>query len=108
MIAFTSFGSTLWTVPNDTPQIATADGGVIGASGTTYDQNGKANGQVASLSPPSTQSKASWAGSAPATTPLTCTSPTLLQAHSIFSRRLDPRISHTGRIQDSRIISANK
>src|ERR1700727_280432 len=48
MIAFTH-ASTLWTVPNDTPQIATADGGVIGASGTTYDQNGNANGQVGNL-----------------------------------------------------------
>jgi hypothetical protein len=45
MFAFTSSGALLWTVPNDTPQIATADGGVIGASGVTYDQNGNANGQ---------------------------------------------------------------
>ncbi|MGA2387664.1 MAG: hypothetical protein ABSF97_01810 [Candidatus Sulfotelmatobacter sp.] len=49
MIAFTPSGGTLFTVPNDTPQIATAGGGVIGASGTTYDQNGNANGQLASL-----------------------------------------------------------
>jgi hypothetical protein len=35
-----------WIVPNDTPQIATADGGVIGQSGITYDQNGNATGQV--------------------------------------------------------------
>jgi hypothetical protein len=27
-------------VPNDSPQIATADGGVIGSSGITYDSNG--------------------------------------------------------------------
>jgi hypothetical protein len=49
MIAVTSSGNTLWAGPNDTPQIATADGGVIGASGTTYDQNGNANGQIGPL-----------------------------------------------------------
>jgi hypothetical protein len=49
MIAFTSSGNTLWMGPNDTPQIATADGGVIGASGTTYDPNGNVTGQIASL-----------------------------------------------------------
>jgi hypothetical protein len=49
MIAFTSSGSTLWTGPNDTPQIATSGGGVIGASGNTYDQNGNVSGQLASL-----------------------------------------------------------
>jgi hypothetical protein len=49
MIAFTSSGSTLWMGPNDTPRIATAGGGVIGASGTTYDQNGNVTGQMASL-----------------------------------------------------------
>jgi hypothetical protein len=46
MIAFTPSGTPLFTVPNETPQIATSGGGVIGASGTTYDQNGNANGQV--------------------------------------------------------------
>ncbi|MFZ0308794.1 MAG: IPT/TIG domain-containing protein [Candidatus Sulfotelmatobacter sp.] len=56
MVAFTSSAQQLWSVPNDTPQIATADGGVIGASGTTYDQNGNVDGQISSLSPPSTQS----------------------------------------------------
>jgi hypothetical protein len=50
MIAFTP-GSTLWTVPNDTPQIATSDGGVIGASGITYDQNGNSKGQTVVLTP---------------------------------------------------------
>jgi hypothetical protein len=49
MFTFTSAGTVLWTVPNETPQIATSDGGVIGASGVTYDQNGKATGQVGSL-----------------------------------------------------------
>ena len=33
-------------MPNETPQIATADGGVIGQSGITYDQSGNATGQV--------------------------------------------------------------
>jgi hypothetical protein len=36
------FGATIWSVPNDYPQIVTADGGVIGASGVTYDDQGKA------------------------------------------------------------------
>src|SRR5208283_2772916 len=45
MVAFTPSGNPLWTVPNDTPQIATADGGVIGASRIMYDQTGKATGQ---------------------------------------------------------------
>jgi hypothetical protein len=49
MMAFTPSGSTLWTVPNDTARIAIADGGVIGASGTTYKQNGTPDGQLASM-----------------------------------------------------------
>jgi len=49
MIAFTASGTTLWSGPDDKPQIATAGGGVIGASGTTYDQNGNVTGQLASL-----------------------------------------------------------
>ena len=36
-------------VPNEYPLIATPDGGVIGESGITYDQNGSATGQIASL-----------------------------------------------------------
>ena len=48
MIAFTSGGNTLWTGPNDSPQIATSDGGVIGSSGSTYDQVGNVSGQVVS------------------------------------------------------------
>jgi len=40
MIAFDGSGHTKWSVPNDTPKIATADGGVIGASGAQYDSNG--------------------------------------------------------------------
>ena len=46
MIAFDSSGNVRWTVPNETPQIATADGGVIGKSGTIYDVNGSATGEV--------------------------------------------------------------
>ena len=46
MIAFDATGNVRWVVPNDQPQIATADGGVIGQSGITYDQNGNATGQV--------------------------------------------------------------
>ena len=49
MVAFDATGNTRWIVPNETPQIATADGGVIGQSGITYDQNGNAMGQMASL-----------------------------------------------------------
>jgi hypothetical protein len=50
MMAFTASGQQLWSVPNDTPQIATSDDGVIGASGTTYDQNGSIDGQEANNS----------------------------------------------------------
>jgi hypothetical protein len=46
MIAFSSSGNVIWSVPNDYPQIATADGGVIGASGITYDNQGRADGQI--------------------------------------------------------------
>jgi IPT/TIG domain len=49
MIGFTPSGGTLFNVPNDTPQIATADNGVIGTSGTTYDQNGNVNGFVPNM-----------------------------------------------------------
>ena len=49
MVAFTLSGQLLWSVPNDTPQIATADGGVLGASGTTYDQNGNVTGQIGNV-----------------------------------------------------------
>jgi hypothetical protein len=46
MVSFDATGNVRWVVPNETPQIATADGGVIGQSGTTYDQNGSATGQI--------------------------------------------------------------
>jgi hypothetical protein len=46
MIAFDGSANFRWTVPNERPQIATDDGGVIGQSGTTYDSNGNATGQI--------------------------------------------------------------
>jgi hypothetical protein len=49
MIAFTQSDGTLFTVPNDTPQIVTLGGGVIGTSGTTYDQNGNVTGLIANM-----------------------------------------------------------
>jgi uncharacterized protein YjdB len=49
MIAFDGRGNLIWSVPNDYPQIATADGGVIGASGITYDSQGNATGQLPPL-----------------------------------------------------------
>jgi len=49
MIRFSRSGNVIWSVPNDYPQIATADGGVIGASGITYDSQGRADGQIASM-----------------------------------------------------------
>jgi hypothetical protein len=48
MIGFTPSGGTLFNVSNDTPLIATADDGVIGASGMTYDKSGNVTGQVTS------------------------------------------------------------
>ncbi len=58
MIRFSQSGNTIWSVPNDYPQIATADGGVIGSSGITYDNQGRATGQIANMA---TQS---WTGNA--------------------------------------------
>lgn len=49
MIRFSQSGNPIWSVPNDSPQIATADGGVIGASGITYDSQGRADGQIANM-----------------------------------------------------------
>ena len=49
MVAFDASGNVRWVAPNDQPAIATADGGVIGQSGTTYDQNANATGQVGNL-----------------------------------------------------------
>jgi hypothetical protein len=49
MVSFDAAGNVRWMVPNDWPRIATADGGVIGRSGTVYDANGNATGTVGSL-----------------------------------------------------------
>jgi len=49
MMAFDASGNVRWVVPNEQPAIATADGGVIGQSGITYDANGNATGQMGSL-----------------------------------------------------------
>jgi hypothetical protein len=49
MVAFDQTGAVRWTVANEEPQIATADGGVIGKSGIRYDQGGNVTGQMASL-----------------------------------------------------------
>ena len=46
MVAYDGSGSVRWMVLNDQPQITTADGGVIGQSGITYDKNGSATGQL--------------------------------------------------------------
>ncbi len=49
MVAFGASGNTLWSVPNESPAIATADGGVIGESGIVYDAQGNATGSMGSL-----------------------------------------------------------
>ena len=46
MIHFNLSGNTLWSVPNEYPYIATADGGVTGYSGINYDSQGRATGQT--------------------------------------------------------------
>ncbi len=46
-VSFDASGNFHWMVQNETPQIATADGGFIGQSGATYDQNGNVTGQGA-------------------------------------------------------------
>jgi hypothetical protein len=49
IISFDITGTVRWTVTGDAPYIATADGGVIGQSGITYDQNGNATGMMGIL-----------------------------------------------------------
>jgi hypothetical protein len=49
MVAFDAGGNVRWSVANEQAQIATDDGGVIGQSGVTYDQNGNAMGQMGTL-----------------------------------------------------------
>jgi hypothetical protein len=44
MVRLSQYGNVIWSVPNDSPKIATADGGVIGFSGITYDSQGRATG----------------------------------------------------------------
>ena len=46
MVAFDATGSVRWSVPNDQPLAALADGGVLGQSGITYDQSGGASGRI--------------------------------------------------------------
>jgi hypothetical protein len=45
MVAFDASGNVRWSVPNEMPLLATADGGVLAASGTTYDSNGLVTAQ---------------------------------------------------------------
>jgi hypothetical protein len=42
MVAFDAGGNVRWTVPNEQPQYATHDGGVVGTSGIFYDERGNA------------------------------------------------------------------
>ena len=49
IVNFDASGNVRWSVPNDQPQIATADGGVIGQSGITYSATGSATGQTVPL-----------------------------------------------------------
>jgi hypothetical protein len=49
MVSFDAAGNVRWIVPNEQPQIATDDGGVIGQSGITYDSGGNATGQLSLL-----------------------------------------------------------
>jgi len=53
MVAFDASGAVRWTVGGYTPQIATADGGVIATddsgNAVTFDQNGSASGQLGIL-----------------------------------------------------------
>jgi hypothetical protein len=46
MVALDASGKVRRSVRNEQPQIATADGGVIGQSGITYNQNGSATGRM--------------------------------------------------------------
>jgi hypothetical protein len=51
MISFSSSGRVFFVIPNDSPKIATADGGVIGTSGMKYDSNGNVTGQSGNANP---------------------------------------------------------
>ncbi len=47
MVKFDKSGTVKWSVPGDSPQLATPDGGVIDVSGVTYDSNGNQKALVA-------------------------------------------------------------
>jgi hypothetical protein len=49
MIGFDGSGNVKWAVPGYTPQMATADGGIIASDGTTFDANGNATGHLPSF-----------------------------------------------------------
>ena len=49
MVGFDASGNIRYVVPNEQPQIATADGGVIGQSGITYDANGNATEMIPNM-----------------------------------------------------------
>jgi N-acetylneuraminic acid mutarotase len=53
MVRFDQNGKIKWTV-GDSPQIATADNGVVGVSGITYDSNGNAIGAAGNANPNTT------------------------------------------------------
>jgi hypothetical protein len=92
-----SSGNLQWSVPNDSPQIATADGGVIGASGASYDIAGNATGQTAS------QPAQSWTGNAYQMSPVkqvTSTPPNNAQTFWALSGA-NPSGSSTAAIQES-------
>jgi hypothetical protein len=50
MVNFDKSGNVQWSVPGDTPHIATADDGVVGASRISYDGNGNVTGLVGTSS----------------------------------------------------------
>lgn len=97
MISFTSSGNLNWSVPGDMPKIATADGGVIAASGITYDSNGNAMGQMASMQ---TQS---WTGNAYTDGPVNQIASSLLNvARSFWALSgANPSASATAAIQET-------
>jgi hypothetical protein len=90
MVAFDASGSELWYVPNDEPQMATADGGVIGRSGIIYDQNGSATGQLGNLP------TYSWKGAYLASSILSSVNPRFDLAFLAQTRAAVPRGNLTG------------
>jgi len=123
MFSFDTTGGIHWIVPNDCPQIATADGGVIGQSGITYDQSGNATGMadlstqswtgneyaasglVSSISKPPVFSDGAdfWAqagGNRPGTEPHS------RSARVNYSRRVQTRLRHQGGLRTQRARTA--